>query len=150
MSIKQLSVFLENEPGRLRSVTSILAQEEINIRALSLADSADFGVIRLIVDKPDWALEVLKKKNFPVKATEVIAVEMSDTPGGLDNVLEILENLNVNIEYMYAFMGSKPRKALVIFRVDHTTKAVKGLAANNVNLVSTEEQIADLIYYCWD
>lgn len=150
MSIKQLSVFLENEPGQLRKVTSILAKANINLRALSLADTADFGVLRLIVDNNDLALKILKENNFTVKPTQVVAVEMRDTPGGLDQVLEILQNININIEYMYAFMGAKPHKALVIFRVDDTDKAIDGLLANNINLISTDEQIADLIYYCWD
>ncbi|MGI6225570.1 MAG: ACT domain-containing protein [Peptococcales bacterium] len=150
MVIKQLSVFLENVPGRLRAVTSILAENNINIRALTLADTADFGVLRLIVNDPEQAVKILKSRNFAVKIGEVIAVEMDDAPGGLDQVLNILEKANVNIEYMYAFMGSKPRKALVIFRVDKISEAIDFLEKGGIRLISTEEEVADLIYYCWD
>ncbi|MFZ5943555.1 MAG: ACT domain-containing protein [Bacillota bacterium] len=150
MSVKQLSVFLENKPGTLRTVTSVLAEKKINLRALSLADSADFGVLRLIVDQPDLTVSVLKELKFPVNVTEVIAVEMDDTPGGLDGVLKVLEGENINIEYMYAFIGSKTRKALVIFRVDKIQAAIESLLKNGIKLVSTEEDIADIIYYCWD
>jgi len=150
MVIKQLSVFLENVPGRLRAVTSVLAENNINIRALTLADTTDFGVLRLIVNQPEAAVKILKERNFAVKLGEVIAVEMDDAPGGLDKVLEILEKGKVNIEYMYAFMGSKPRKALVIFRVDKLLEAIDYLKNGGIKLISTEEDVADLIYYCWD
>lgn len=150
MVIKQLSVFLENIPGRLRAVTSILAQNNINIRALTLADTADFGVLRLIVNQPEQAVKILKEKNFAVKLGEVIAVEMEDTPGGIDQVMEILEKGNINIEYMYAFMGSKPRKALVIFRVDKPNEAINFLEKGGVRLLTTEEDVSEMIYYCWD
>ncbi|MBS3969441.1 MAG: ACT domain-containing protein [Clostridia bacterium] len=150
MVVKQLSVFLENTPGRLRAVTSVLAENNVNIRALTLADTSDFGVLRLIVDKPELAVIILKEKNFTVKLADVIAVEMDDTPGGLDNVLEVLDTREVNIEYMYAFMGAKPKKALVIFRVDKLEEAVESLKAKGIRLIVTEEEAADLIYYCWD
>lgn len=150
MVVKQLSVFLENTPGRLRAVTSVLAENNVNIRALTLADTSDFGVLRLIVDKPELAVIILKEKNFTVKLADVIAVEMDDTPGGLDNVLEVLDAREVNIEYMYAFMGAKPKKALVIFRVDKLEEAVESLKTKGIRLIVTEEEAADLIYYCWD
>ncbi len=150
MVVKQISVFLENTPGRLRAVTSALAENKVNIRALTLADTSDFGVLRLIVDKPELAVIILKEKNFTVKLADVIAVEMDDTPGGLDSVLDILDEKGVNIEYMYAFMGAKPRKALVIFRVDKLEEAVEGLKSKGIRLIITEEEAADLIYYCWD
>lgn len=146
MVVKQLSVFLENVPGRLKAVTNILAENKINLRALTLADTADYGVLRLIVSQPDKAIKILKENNFAVKLNEVIAVEMDDAPGGLDRVLEILENDKVNIEYMYAFMGSKPKKALVIFRVDKVGEAIECLQKGNIRLISREEDLADLIY----
>jgi len=148
MVIKQLSVFLENVPGRLRAVTSVLAEKKINLRALTLADTADFGVLRLIVDQPDKAEKILKEKNFAVKLSEVIAVEMEDTPGGLDKVLQVLEQEKINIEYMYAFMGSKPKKALVIIKVDKIIEAMENLQKSGIKLVSTQEEVNDLIYYC--
>ncbi|KJS83393.1 MAG: hypothetical protein JM58_12825 [Peptococcaceae bacterium BICA1-8] len=150
MVIKQLSIFLENVPGRLSAVTSILAENNINLRALTLADTADFGVLRLIVDQPEIAVELLLDNNFAVKLGEVIAVELEDTPGGIDKVLKILEKENVNIEYMYAFMGAKPKKALVIFRVDKLSEAITSLQKNNIKLIESEEEAIDLIYYCWD
>ncbi|MEW6624239.1 MAG: ACT domain-containing protein [Bacillota bacterium] len=150
MYIKQLSIFLENVPGRLRAVTSILADSKVNIRALALADTTDFGVLRLIVDQPELASIVLKEKNFTVKLADVLAVEMDDTPGGLDRVLKVLEEEQINIEYMYAFMGAKPKKALVIFRVDKLQQAVEALQEKGIKLISSEEDLVDLIYFCWD
>ena len=150
MVIKQLSVFLENSPGRLKAATEVMAESKINMRALTLADTADFGVLRIIVDKPEEAMKVLKEKHFAVKMTEVLAVEMDDTPGGLNTVLEVMEDSNVNIEYMYAFMGSKPRKALVIFRVDQLEKAIDCLKRNNIRLISTEKEVEELIHFCWE
>ncbi len=150
MVIKQLSVFLENSPGRLKAATKVLAEAKINMRALTLADTADFGVLRIIVDKPEEAMSILKKNHFAVKMTEVLAVEMDDTPGGLNTVLETLENSLVNIEYMYAFMGSKPRKALVIFRVDKLEKAIECLRKEGVRLISTEKEVEELIHFCWE
>lgn len=141
MVLKQLSVFLENVPGRLRAVTSILAENNINIRALSLADTTDFGILRLIVDNPNKAANILKDKNLAVKLSDVIAVEMEDSPGGLDQVLKILEKEDINIEYLYAFMGSKPKKALVILRVDKFAEAIEYLKIGGIKLISNEEEV---------
>lgn len=141
MVLKQLSVFLENVPGRLRAVTSILAENNINIRALSLADTTDFGILRLIVDNPNKAANILKDKNLAVKLSDVIAVEMENSPGGLDQVLKILEKENINIEYLYAFMGSKPKKALVILRVDKFADAIEYLKVGGIKLISNEEEV---------
>jgi hypothetical protein len=141
MVLRQLSVFLENVPGRLRAVTSILAENNINIRALSLADTTDFGILRLIVDNPNKAANILKDKNLAVKLSDVIAVEMEDSPGGLDQVLKILEKENINIEYLYAFMGSKPKKALVILRVDKFADAIEYLKVGGIKLISNEEEV---------
>lgn len=141
MVLRQLSVFLENVPGRLRAVTAILAENNINIRALSLADTTDFGILRLIVDNPNKAANILKDKNLAVKLSDVIAVEMEDSPGGLDQVLKILEKENINIEYLYAFMGSKPKKALVILRVDKFADAIEYLKVGGIKLISNEEEV---------
>src|SRR5690554_1516581 len=102
MKVKQISVFLENKTGRLAAVTDTLAVNGINIRALSIADTSDFGILRLIVDQPDKAYEVLKTGEFTVSVTDVIGVEMPDQPGGLAKVLKELENAEINIEYLYA------------------------------------------------
>ena len=104
MKVEQISVFLENKAGRLAEVTRVLGEAGINIRALSLADTTDFGILRLIVDQYDKAREILKDKGFTVGKTEVVAVEVPDRPGGLGLVLQILAASGVNVEYMYAFV----------------------------------------------
>jgi hypothetical protein len=149
MLIKQLSVFLDNSPGRLKAATKVLSDANINMRALTLADTADFGVLRVIVDRPDEAMQILKSHNFAVKMTDVLVVEMEDTPGGLTQVLDLLEVGNINIEYMYAFTSNKPRKALVIFRVNKPEEAIQCLKEGNVRLFSTEEDIEELIHLYW-
>lgn len=139
MKVKQISVFLENKCGRLAAVTRTLAEAGINIRALSIADTSDFGILRLIVDKPDLAFDVLKENSFTVSTTEVIAVEMPDQPGALAAVLEILDKGGVNMEYLYAFVGQSSSKALNIFRVERIDAAIDVLTKNGVKLLSGEE-----------
>jgi hypothetical protein len=133
--VKQISVFIENRSGRLREVAEILGKNKINIRALSLADTSDYGILRLIVDKPHEALEVLKKANFTLSETDVIAVEVSDKPGGLAEVLNILGNSGINVEYMYAFVEKSSDNAVMIFRIEDIDKAVKVLKAGNVTIL---------------
>ncbi len=139
MKIKQISIFLENKQGRLAAVTKLLAEEGVNIRALSIADTSDFGILRLIVNEPDKAYEVLKEQGFTVSMTEVIGVAMSDEPGGLAGVMEILEKRQVNIEYLYAFVGSAYEDALVIFRVENIDDAIKVLQEKGINILKGEE-----------
>jgi len=133
--VKQISVFIENRSGRLREVAEILGKSKINIRALSLADTSDYGILRLIVDKPHEALTVLKKANFTLSETDVIAVEVSDKPGGLADVLNVLGNSGINVEYMYAFVEKSSENAVMIFRIDDIDKAVKALKAGNVTIL---------------
>jgi len=116
-----------------------LAEEGVNIRALSIADTSDFGILRLIVNEPDKAYKVLKEQGFTVSMTEVIGVAMSDEPGGLAGVMEILEKRQVNIEYLYAFVGSAYEDALVIFRVENIDDAIKVLQEKGVNILKGEE-----------
>jgi hypothetical protein len=149
MLIQQLSVFLDNSPGRLNAATKVLSKAGINMRALTLADTSDFGVLRVIVDKPEEAMKILKENNFAAKITEVLVVEMEDSPGGLTQILDILEEGQVNIEYMYAFVGTKPRKALVIFRVNKPDQAIELLKNGHVRLFTTEEDIEELIHVYW-
>jgi len=139
MKVNQISVFLENKSGRLAAVTRILAKHNVNIRALSIADTSDFGILRLIVDQPQLAFEALKKEGFSVSLTEVIGVEMPDKPGGLAGVLDILEANGFNIEYLYAFIGKGDNGALVIFRVERPEEAVKCLEENGVKVVTGEK-----------
>ena len=149
MLIKQLSVFLDNSPGRLNAATKVLSEAGINMRALTLADTSDFGVLRVIVDKPEEAMILLRSHNFAAKMTEVLVVEMEDTPGGLTKILDILEDGGINIEYMYAFVGTKPRKALMIFRVNKPEVAISLLKSKGIRLFNSEEDIEELIHVYW-
>ncbi len=139
MVVKQISLFLENKEGRLARVCRILGDAGINIRALSIADTSDFGVLRLIVNQPDTAYQILKQKGFIVDITEVIAVEVPDQPGGLAGTLEKLGEKNINVEYMYAFLGTTSQDALVILRVENIPGAVEALEGANVKVLQGEE-----------
>ena len=138
MNIKQVSVFLENKKGRLAEVTALLARQGVNIRALSLADTADFGVLRLIVSDSVKCFNVLKKNDFVAQMTDVIAVEIDDQPGGLNRVLAVFDKSDINIEYMYAFVEKKADKAIVIFRIDKIQLAAKTLEQNNISVLSAD------------
>ncbi|MCX7787507.1 MAG: ACT domain-containing protein [Spirochaetes bacterium] len=118
MIIKQISIFLENVAGRLAEVTKLLAKHEINLRAMTIADTADFGILRIVVDQPDKALKVLRDGGFTAKTTEVLAVEVEDRPGGLAKVMEIFQQNHVNIEYLYVSLEKNKDKAVVIFKVE--------------------------------
>jgi len=135
---KQISVFLENKSGRLAHVTRVLGDAGINIRALSIADTSDFGILRLIVNDPVKAYKILREAGFTVSETEVIAVRMPDAPGGLASVLDQMSNENLNIEYLYAFLGMSGSDALVIFKVEDIKRAK--IAFNNKGIKYLEEQ----------
>lgn len=122
MNVKQISVFLENKKGRLAEVTNIIAKAKINIKALSLAETTDFGIVRIIVDSPDKCLMVLKNKGFVVQETDVIAIEVRDKPGGLNDVLKLLNKYDINIEYIYATIERRSDKAVVIFKIPENMK----------------------------
>ncbi|MFZ5765226.1 MAG: ACT domain-containing protein [Thermodesulfobacteriota bacterium] len=142
MKVKQIAIFLENKSGRLAEITSILAEKGINIRAMSLADTADFGILRLIVNDTESARTVLKEKGFTVGTTEVIVVEVADKPGGLAGVLQTLKKNDINIEYMYAFTQKSGETGLIIFRFEKIDEAITALAASGVRLLSGEEVYA--------
>jgi len=135
MRVEQISVFLENKAGRLAEVSRILAEAEINIRALSLADTSDFGILRLIVNNNDKAKEALKQHGFTVGKTDVVAVEVEDRPGGLHKILDCLYRSSVNVEYMYAFVQQSGNNAVIIFRFDNLDEAVKVLTQNGVKVI---------------
>lgn len=124
MRVEQIAVFLENKSGRLAEITRILAENDINIRALSVADTADFGILRLIVDKVDLAKEVLRSGGFTVGKTNVVAVEVPDRAGGLASVLKVINEVGLNVEYMYAFVNKSGANAVLIFRFDEMDKAI--------------------------
>lgn len=138
MKIEQLSIFLENKAGRLAEVTGILAEHGINIKALSLADTSEFGILRLIVDKYEEAQAALKAKGFTVGRTGVVAVEVSHNPGGLHAVLKILEQRGINVEYMYGFPNQKA-EAIIVFRFDRSELAIEILQQNGVHIFAGSE-----------
>jgi len=137
MTVKQISIFLENKAGRLAEVTRVLGDNGINIRALSIADTADFGILRLIVNQPEKAKEVLKLEGFMVSETEVIAVEVPDEPGGLAGVLETMKSTGINIEYCYAFVGTASDGALVLFRVESPDEAITALQEKGISILGS-------------
>lgn len=144
MSIKQISVFLENKPGTLKKMTGVLASHDIDMRALSLAETKDFGIARIIVDDVLHAVNVLKDNDFIASLNSVLAVAVPDEPGGLDKMLNIFAEASVNIEYMYAFLGSKDADhAYMIFRT-RDTKASEAKLVNKGLKILTQEDIANI------
>jgi hypothetical protein len=143
MFVEQISIFIENTEGRLAEVTAILRDANVNIRALSLADTTDFGVLRLIVNDNDKAEQALKKEGFTVGRTKVMAVEIDDEPGGLNKVLDPLCENEVNVEYMYAFANPQCKNAIMMFRFNDYDKALKILGQKNIK-VFTKQEITNL------
>lgn len=136
---KQISIFLENKAGRLSHVTRTLGEANINIRALSIADTSDFGILRIIVNDPDKAYRILKEAGFTVSETEVIAVQVADTPGSLANVLEQMSEENLNIEYMYAFLGTAADDALVIFKVEDIARVQEAFKRKGIKFLEENQ-----------
>lgn len=142
MIIKQLSIFLENRTGRIREIADLLARADINIRALTLADSSDFGIIRLIVDKLDAALKCLKENNISTALTSVVAVEVPDKPGGLAEVMSIISDSNFDIVYMYSLPEKKHNNAIMIMRFNNTEEAAGILKQHGLNILKQEEVLS--------
>ena len=136
MRVEQISVFLENRTGRLAEVTFILTEAGVNIRALALADTSDFGVLRMIVDDNEKAKRVLRDNGLTIGAHDVVAVEVEDRPGGLHRILDLLGKVGVNVEYMYAFVRNSGNNAIMIFRFDDTDKALATLAQHNISVIN--------------
>ena len=141
MKVRQLSIFLENRSGRLAEVTDILGKSGINIRALSLADTSDFGILRVIVEDTDKALQLMEANGFTVTITDVLAVEVEDKPGGLARVLNLLNSQEVNVEYMYAFMEKLTDHALLIFRIEDIDRAIEICREHGIKILSEKEVI---------
>ncbi len=139
MLVKQISIFLENKSGRLAEVTRALGENDIDISALSIADTTDFGILRLIVNKPEKAERILKESDFTVSITNVIAIGVQDKPGGLSKALIILDRESIGIEYMYAFVSKTEEDALVILKVDDPEKAVKALKDNGISVLPSSQ-----------
>ncbi len=142
MKVEQISIFLENKSGRLSEVADILARNNIDIRALSLADTADFGILRLIVNDLERTKQLLKTNSFTVGSNEVVAVEVLDRPGGLAGILGTLQGKSINVEYMYAFSQKSGGNAVLIFRFDETEKAIEVLQKSGIRILKREEVLA--------
>lgn len=139
MKLNQISVFLENTKGRLYDVCAVLGKHKINIRALTIAESQDFGVLRIVVDRPEEALKVLKENGFVTSLTDIVAVEVSDQPGGLSAILKPLSENGINVEYMYGFVEKFSERALLVFRFDDTDRAIDVLTKNKFKVIKKEE-----------
>ncbi len=138
MKLTQISVFLENKRGRLHEVCALLGKNRINIRALNVAESEDFGILRMLVDNPRDAAVQLKKNGFVSSFTDIVAVEVGDKPGGLAALLKAIDDNGLNVEYMYGFVEKASDKALMVFRFDEPDKAVTLLKKNGVTLVGKD------------
>lgn len=139
MFIKQVSIFVENKSGRIADIISVLGDNGIDISALSIADTTDFGIVRLIASDPEKAERVLREYGAIVKITEVIAVGVSDTPGGLARALNVLKESNIEIDYIYAFVGKSDKGALVVMKVNDPQEALKCFEKNNIVTISAED-----------
>lgn len=137
MAIKQISVFLENVSGRLAEVTKILSGGGINLRAITIADTADFGILRIVSNSPDETLVVLEKNGFTARVTEVLAVEIEDQPGGLSKVMEIFFENNVNIEYLYTSLEKNRDNAVVIFKVEDIAHGQKIISESGLSAITS-------------
>ena len=139
MKISQLSIFLENRSGRLARIATTLGNAGINIRAMSLADTSDFGILRLIVSDTEAAEKVLKDQGFTVVISEVVAVAIPDTPGALGNALSLMEHAGLDVEYMYVFVEKNRGQAIVIFRFDDIDQAVEIMIENDITVLEAEK-----------
>jgi len=135
MKVEQISIFLENKPGSLEHATRILKEANVNIRTLSLAETSDFGILRLIVNDVEKANNVLKETGFRVNKTTVVAVEVPDRPGGLHSIMEVLAKESINVEYLYAFVEKSGENAVIIFRFDAPEKAIEVLTKNSFTVI---------------
>lgn len=139
MKIKQLSIFLQNRMGSLAKPLEVLTVANVNIRAMCMADTSEFGILRLVVDDPEKGKEALEENNFLVKITEIIGVEMNDTPGGLTTVLDVIKDNLIDLEYLYAFTHDKADKAILLLHSDDIDNLIDVLIKNNIPIVSAKE-----------
>lgn len=139
MLIKQISIFIPNKKGSLSQLTDILIAHKIDIRAIAVFDTTEFGILRIVVDDPDRAIEVLNKEGIVAKVSKVIAVEPEDKPGSLNQIFSILRDADINIEYIYSFIMRKKEMPYIVLKVDHQEKAVEELTVNGINVINKEE-----------
>lgn len=135
--VNQMAVFIENRKGRILELTQVLKKNNIDLLTLSIADTKDFGILRCITRDNEKAQKVLKEAGFTVTSTELIGVEVSDTPGGLANVLSILSEQNINVEYLYSFAHTSTKNAVILFKVSDDEQALKILNKNNIKVMDT-------------
>ena len=143
MAVKQISIFVENKEGRIKKAIDTLAKQNINIRALSIADTTKYGILRLIVSDNEKAIEALEADGFIVKENEVIILAVPDEPNGLNSTLAIFDDKNINLEYLYAFVSSKTDEAIVVMRLENMEKAIEALENSNVKVLD-ESDIKEL------
>ena len=139
MAVKQISIFVENKEGRIKKAINTLGQENINIRALSIADTTKYGILRLIVSDNKKAIDALEKDGFIVKENEVIILAVPDEPNGLNSTLAVFDEKGINLEYLYAFVSSKTDEAIVVMRLENMEKAIDALKDSNVKILETED-----------
>ena len=139
MLVKQISVFLENQKGRLAAATALLGRAGIDLVALNVADTTDFGIMRCIVTQPEQALALLRENGFMASMTDVLAVEVSDEPGGLNKVLELMDDNGINVEYLHSFVRTPKHNALIIFRVENNEKCIALLKKHHIRLVDGDQ-----------
>ncbi|MBQ2226518.1 MAG: amino acid-binding protein [Methanobrevibacter sp.] len=143
MVVKQISIFVENKEGRIKKAIDTLAKQNINIRALSIADTTKYGILRLIVSDNEKAIEALENDNFIVKENEVIILAVPDKPNGLNSTLAVFDEKGINLEYLYAFVSSKTDEAIVVMRLENMEKAIEALNESNVKILDVDD-IKDL------
>ncbi len=143
MTVKQISIFVENKEGRIKKAIDTLAKENINIRALSIADTTKYGILRLIVSDNEKAIEALEKDGFIVKENDVLLLTVPDRPNGLNSTLAVFDEKGINLEYLYAFVSSKTDEAIVVMRLENMEKAIEALKSKNIKILETED-IKDL------
>ena len=143
MSVKQISIFVENKEGRIKKAINTLGQENINIRALSIADTTKYGILRLIVSDNKKAIDALERDGFIVKENEVIILAVPDEPNGLNSTLAVFDEKGINLEYLYAFVSSKTDEAIVVMRLENMEKAIEALNESNVKILDVDD-IKDL------
>ncbi len=143
MAVKQISIFIENKEGRIKKAINTLAEENINIRALSIADTTKYGILRLIVSDNEKAIDALEKDGFIVKENEVIILAVPDKPNGLNSTLSVFDENGINLEYLYAFVSTKSDEAIVVMRLENMEKAFEALENSDVKILDAED-IKDL------
>ncbi len=139
MPVQQISVFVENKKGRLADITGILKAQQIDIHAISIADTTNFGILRMIVNRPEEAVQAIHAAGYTVNTTDVIAVEVPDHPGGLHHVLELLDQKDISIEYLYSFVRTQSDSALILFKVENAEAAIQTLQNSSIRILSKGE-----------